>query len=83
MEKVHLENASRLASILEEHGWPDAGRFGADAQDAAWLILMHSISRPDLMRRGLGLLRVDDRRAAVGLPPLAEHVARCRNAAEA
>ena len=23
MEKVHLENASRLASILEEHGWPD------------------------------------------------------------
>ena len=135
MEEVHLEHASRLAIILETHGWPDAGRFGDDGEEAAWLILMHSISRPDLMRRGRELLldavhrgtarpdllarledriwtleglpqvygtildwnedgvlapvpiekeeAVDARRAAVGLPLLAEHVARCREEAVA
>lgn len=56
MEEVHLRNARRLAGILDQYGWPDAGRFGADGQDAAWMILMHSISVPDLMRRGRALL---------------------------
>ena len=133
MEEVHLENAAGLEAILSRHGWPDAERFGADGQTAAWTILMHSISRPDLMRRGRellaasveagstprhllarledriqtlegepqtygtildwdeeGVLRclpirdedtVDARRAAVGLPPLDEDLARRRLAA--
>lgn len=135
MEEVHLRNATRLAGILDQYGWPDASRFGEDGQDAAWLILMHSISVPDLMRRGRSLLAeavqraaappailarlddrirtleglpqlygttldwddegrlsplpidapgaVDERRAAVGLAPLAEQVDRCRSEATA
>ena len=127
MEEVRLEHADRLRTILSRHGWPEAERFGADGQQAAWTILMHSISRPDLMRYGRDLLAesveagssprhlltrmedriltlegkaqmygtildwdaegvlrclplrdpdtVDERRAEVGLPPLAEHLA--------
>ena len=134
MEDVHLANAERLEAILHRHGWPDAARFGPDGQDAAWTILMHSISRPDVRRLGRGVLaravesgaapghllarledrirtlegrhqtygtildwddrgalsplpildpdRVDDRRASVGLPPLADHVEACRATAE-
>lgn len=135
MEEVHIRNAAQLADILDRHGWPNAGRFGEDARDAAWMILMHSISLPDLMRRGRDLLAkavertaeppgllariedrirtleglpqrygtildwddeqqlsplpieepgtVDERRTAVGLAPLAEHVDRCRMEATA
>lgn len=64
MEKVHLENASRLEDIFEEQGWPDRSRFGEDGEDAAWTILMHSISRPDLLRRGRDLLSDAVRRGA-------------------
>jgi len=67
MEEVHLRNATRLAGILDQYGWPDAGRFGEDGQDAAWMILMHSISVPDLMRRGRALLAEAVRGAAA--PP--------------
>jgi hypothetical protein len=48
MEAVHLRNATRLTRIFEELGWPDSDRFDRDGEDAAWLILMHSISVPDL-----------------------------------
>ena len=56
MERVHLENASRLEEILDEHGWPTAGLVGDEGEEAAWLIVQHAISRPDLQRRCLGLL---------------------------
>lgn len=56
MEAVHLRNAAALAEVFERVGWPDAARVGADAVDAAWLVLMHSISRPDVLRRGRELL---------------------------
>ena len=56
MEEVHLEHATRLEAILRRHGWPDTDRFGEDGQLASWTLLMHSISRPDLMRYGRDLL---------------------------
>lgn len=56
MEQVHLRNAALLRSILEDHGWPDADRFGEEGESAAWMLLMHSISEPSLMRRGRTLL---------------------------
>ncbi len=135
MEKVHLLNAEGLARILDDYGWPDSERFGADGEEAAWMILMHSISAPDVMRRGRTLLAdavergdtaahrlarledrirtlegipqiygtifdwddegrlsplavedrdgVDERRADVGLPALADDVARHRSEAMA
>lgn len=34
--------ALRLREIIDEHGWPDAERVGADAVHAAFLIVQHS-----------------------------------------
>jgi hypothetical protein len=58
MEQVHMQHAHQLDGILRAHGWPDERRFGSDAEESAWIILMHSISRPDVMRRGQRLLEV-------------------------
>lgn len=136
MEAVHLTNASLLEACLAEIGWPTRSAVGEQAASAAFLILQHAISRPDLQRSALSLLLdaagtgeaspldaayladriavlegrgqlfgsqfdwdeagelspaaledpagVDERRASVGLPPLADAVAemRARAAAE-
>ena len=57
MERVHLENAERLAEIVDAHGWPGRSTAGDDGRDAAWLVAVHAISRPDLQRRWLPLLQ--------------------------
>lgn len=67
MESVHLRNAARLEAIFGEHGWPGWTLVGAEGSRAAWMILQHAISRPDLQRRCLTLLR---RAAARGDVPL-------------
>jgi hypothetical protein len=51
MEAVHRENAAFLEALIEERGWPDALRFGAEAAEAAWLIAQHAIGEPERMRR--------------------------------
>lgn len=56
MEAVHLENANLLGAAFDEIGWPGRARVGEDAARAAFFILQHAISRPDLQRRGLSLL---------------------------
>ena len=56
MEAVHLENAALLAEVFGAVGWPGRSLFGEDGAGAAFLILQHAISRPDLQRRGLELL---------------------------
>ncbi len=58
MEEVHLRNSAELSRILDEHGWPSAQAVGQDGVEAAWMLLMHSISNPGLLRRGRDLLRV-------------------------
>lgn len=130
MEAVHLENAALLERVIDAIGWPGRAKVGDDAAHAAFLILQHAISRPDLQRRGLDLILkavpegqanvldaayladriavfegreqtfgtqfdwdadglpspapirdppgVDERRASVGLPPLAEAIAQMR-----
>ncbi|MBL8559393.1 MAG: hypothetical protein JNM47_11770 [Hyphomonadaceae bacterium] len=56
MEAVHLENATLLAQAFDALGWPDRTRLGDEGAAAAFLILQHAISRPDLQRRGLALM---------------------------
>ena len=56
MEAVHRQNATRLAGILEDHGWPSELLVGSEAAKAAWLIAQHAIGEPDFQRRCLGLL---------------------------
>lgn len=135
MAVVHRRNASRLVSIVEDHGWPGRSLVGEDGADAAWLVLKHAIAAPDLQRRLLPVVElaaaagevppwhpatladgicfyegrpqvygsmfhwdeqgeltpwpiedpagVDERRRAVGLPPLANQIVSVRMAAEA
>jgi hypothetical protein len=66
MERVHLENATRLEAIIVRHGWPGLSAVGADGAEAAWLVAQHAISRPAFQRRCLELLRaaVDSREAS-------------------
>jgi hypothetical protein len=56
MEEVHLENARLLHEAFDAIGWPGPKRLGDDGAAAAFLILQHAISAPDLQRRGLSLL---------------------------
>jgi hypothetical protein len=135
MEPVHLENAALLERTIADIGWPGQAAVGEDGARAAFLILQHAISRPDLQRRGLALIldaiplgqanaldaayladriamfeggeqtfgtqfdwdengqlspastrdpsALDERRASVGLPPMAETIANMRASAAA
>lgn len=67
MRAVHDENAAALDQIIAEHGWPTVELVGAEAADAAWLIVQHAISWPKLQRRCLDALQ---REAGAGrIPP--------------
>lgn len=56
MEAVHLENATLLDRAFEALGWPGRKLLGDEGAAAAFLILQHAISSPDLQRRGLALM---------------------------
>src|SRR2546422_7151554 len=57
VEALHQRHATRLAALIDAHGWPGRSRVGEEGAQAAWLILQHAIGNPPLMRRGLTLLR--------------------------
>jgi hypothetical protein len=50
MAAVHRANAQRLREIVEAIGWPTAALVGAEASEAAWLVLQHAIGEPALQR---------------------------------
>lgn len=132
MEAVHVANAALLDEAFRTIGWPGRHRVDDDGAAAAFLILQHAISRPDVQRLGLALMleaiplgdanmidaaylsdriavfegrpqlygtqfdwfdgelspspidepdKVEDRRASVGLPPLADIIAAQREQA--
>jgi hypothetical protein len=51
IRELHLNQANELERIVETYGWPKISQVGKEGADAAWLILQHSISRPDFMKR--------------------------------
>lgn len=56
MEALHNRNAEALNSIIEKIGYPTIEKVGEDANDAAWLVIQHSIALPEFMRRCAVLL---------------------------
>lgn len=62
MEAVHLKNAARLEEMLAEDGCLGKSLVGEDGAEAAWLIVQHAISRPDLQRRFLPILKEQSER---------------------
>jgi hypothetical protein len=56
MEAMHNEHGGILSEYLVANGWPEEKL----ESDAAWLILMHSISLPTLQRSALQLLQTSN-----------------------
>lgn len=57
MKAVHRRNGDRLSQVLDDLGqWPGVSMIGAEGAHAAWLIAMHDIANPPLMRRSLTLI---------------------------
>ena len=57
MERLHNQNANILNEIISSIGYPTIEKVGKDANEAAWLIIQHSIGQPDFMRKCLELLK--------------------------
>lgn len=56
MKLLHDKNAKRLSEIVDQAGWPGKSIAGEEAAHAAWLILQHAISHPQLQRKCFPLL---------------------------
>jgi hypothetical protein len=56
MENLHISNAKKLNEIIDEIGFPTVEKVGIEACESAWLIIQHSISKPDFMKKCLKLL---------------------------
>jgi hypothetical protein len=56
MEAVHRENARRLAEVIATYGWPGRTLVGPEGAAAAWRIVQHAISEPELVRAWLPMI---------------------------
>ncbi|MDQ0595044.1 hypothetical protein QFZ37_003413 [Chryseobacterium ginsenosidimutans] len=56
MESVHRNNAQKLREIIQEIGFPTISKVGKEANDAAWLIIQHSIAEPEFMKNAYQLM---------------------------
>jgi hypothetical protein len=65
MAAVHRQNAERLQAIVQAIGWPTVERVGAEASEAAWLVLQHAIGEPELQRGMLPVIWEHVRRGEV------------------
>ncbi len=59
MEDLHNKNAERLNEIINRIGYPTIEKVGVEANEAAWLIIQHSIGQPKFMKKCLKLLEED------------------------
>ena len=55
-QRVDDENATWLAELVRDRGWPPASVVGSDGSTAAWLIAQHADGHPDWQREFLGAL---------------------------
>ncbi len=56
MEALHNKNAEILDSIIDKIGYPTIEKVGKEANEAAWLVIQHSIGQPEFMRKCAALL---------------------------
>jgi hypothetical protein len=47
----------RLVEILDTYGWPGKRLVGDDGAEAAWMLALHTMHDPEVLRRCLRLLR--------------------------
>jgi hypothetical protein len=51
MEQCHIENAALLEKFLDTYGWPVPSKWGKEVHDAAWLIGIHAVGQPKVLKR--------------------------------
>lgn len=56
MRAIHEQNAQLLTSFIEQYGWPLPSKYGTNIHEAAWMIAIHAISKPQLLKSTLQLL---------------------------
>lgn len=56
MEQLHNKNAGILNDFMNEIGYPTLEKVGEEANEAAWLVIQHSIGKPELMKNALQFL---------------------------
>ncbi len=56
MRAIHEENARLLEKFLDVYGWPYPSQYGHEVHYAAWLIAIHAISKPELLKRVVAIL---------------------------
>ncbi|ASK28708.1 hypothetical protein CEY12_00650 [Chryseobacterium sp. T16E-39] len=57
MEELHNKNAAILGEIISAIGYPTTDKVGTEASEAAWLVIQHSIGRPEFMKDCAVLLK--------------------------
>ncbi|SHJ20544.1 DUF6624 domain-containing protein [Aquimarina spongiae] len=78
MAKLHNKNAKELDDIIDDIGFPTIDKVGKEANEAAWLIIQHSIGQPSFMKKCVKLLKkaVDENQAnPINLAYLTDRVA--------
>ena len=58
MAELHNYNAEKLNKIIDKIGYPTLEKVGKKGNEAAWLIIQHSIGRPSFMRKCARLLEI-------------------------
>ncbi len=56
MAALHNHNAEKLDEIINRIGYPTIDKVGEAGNEAAWLIIQHSIGDPQFMRKCVNLL---------------------------
>lgn len=56
MKELHNKNAKILSEIIDIIGYPTIEKVGQEVNEATWLIIQHSIEKPEFMRKCAELL---------------------------
>lgn len=56
MKELHNKNAIVLNDIIDSIGYPTLDKVGKEANEAAWMIIQHSIGQPAFMKKCKKLL---------------------------
>lgn len=56
MEVLHNKHAEILNNIIDKIGYPTVDKVGKEANEAAWLVIQHSIGQPEFMKKCAALL---------------------------
>ena len=56
MEALHNRHAEILNNIIDKIGYPTVEKVGKEANEAAWLVIQHSIGQPEFMKKCAVLL---------------------------